>query len=432
MKNEALEQEGPINYWGGNEWQLPSDIRIMHLTTEKFRKRLTDLGWKEEEVDWLTATFGEVLINAIVHGNLNIQEKPEDESWKDAALRKQKEDKINKFIHVKLDLTPDKIVIVVRDEGGGFDWKKQINSEDEDPLKTSGRGLLYMKTYFNQFSYNEAGNEVTLVKERDRVADLFLDIGIDIEKINPDIVRKLKLLNKETQTFKDEERAIHIAQAFFQYYEKKVPENKFSDQEMRTILVGTMFTDIGKTGPRNATPEQEELILNIYGVENIIDPNKITLGQFVRDNFTQDADSRLAMLKEMGIEENLTMRNFYNFHARWTLEIISGDGVPPEAIAAAATHHMLEGVNPEEIVGEDGRFTKYFGDNLFFDRAEKLIIILDKYDAYRRRGKKEHKEAIELLKKRISSNPNFADDKEFEGLINNLDAMISADRTIYE
>ncbi len=42
--------------------------------------------------------------------------------------------------------------------------------------------------------------------ERDCVADLFLEVGIDIKKINPNIVRRLRLLNKETQTFKDEER----------------------------------------------------------------------------------------------------------------------------------------------------------------------------------------------------------------------------------
>jgi len=268
--------------------------------------------------------------------------------------------------------------------------------------------------------------------ERDHLRELFEELGLDVEKMNPNIVRKLLLLNERTKTFKDEERSVHVARALFRYYEKNLSDRKFTDVEQRTVLIGTMFTDIGKTGPRNATPEQEELISDIYGVENIIDPKKVTLEGFINDNFPEDADDKLKVLEEMGVGRDITMREFYNLHPKWTLETISGDGVPPEAVAAAATHHMLEGINPEEIVGKDGRFTKYFGDNVSFDRAEKLIILLDKYDAFRRRGKKEHKEAIELIRDKIRSNPNFTDDREFEELVDNLDAMLSADERVYE
>ena len=267
--------------------------------------------------------------------------------------------------------------------------------------------------------------------ERDHLRELFEELGLDVEKMNPNIVRKLLLLNERTKTFKDEERSVHVARALFRYYEKNLSDRKFTDVEQRTVLIGTMFTDIGKTGPRNATPEQEELISDIYGVENIIDPKKVTLEGFINDNFPEDADDKLKVLEEMGVGRDITMREFYNLHPKWTLETISGDGVPPEAVAAAATHHMLEGINPEEIVGKDGRFTKYFGDNVSFDRAEKLIILLDKYDAYRRRGKKSHKEAIELVRDKIKSNPNFADDREFEELVDNLDAMLSTDEQVY-
>lgn len=267
---------------------------------------------------------------------------------------------------------------------------------------------------------------------RHHLDDLFAELGVDAKRINPNILRKLLLLNERTETFKDEERSVHVAQALFKHYDINHHGERFTDAEQRTVLLGTLFTDIGKTGPRDARPEQEEVILSIYRVENIIDPKKITLEDFMNQNFSEDAVGRLAMLQEMGISPEMTMREFYNLHPRWTLEIISGDGVPPEAVAAAATHHMLEGINPEEIVGKDGRFTKYFGDNLFFDRAEKLIIILDKYDAFRRRAKKEHEEAIKLVRKIIKLNPNFKNDREFEELLTNLDQMISADKKVYE
>jgi len=274
--------------------------------------------------------------------------------------------------------------------------------------------------------------EHSLPSERDHVKELFEELGLDMEKMNPNILRKLLLLNERTEIFKDEERSVHVARALFKYYEENFPDSRFTDTEQRIVLIGTMFTDIGKTGPCNTTPEQEELMLDIYGVENIADPQKITLEEFINDNFSGDAENRLIVLRELGIGRGMTMREFYNLHPKWTLETIIGDGVPPEAVAAAATHHMLEGINPEEIVDKDGRFTRYFGDNVSFDRAEKLIIILDKYDAFRRRGKKEHKESIELVRNKIKSNHNFAEDREFEELLENLDAMLSADDRAYE
>src|SRR3989344_9280595 len=138
--------------------------------------------------------------------------------------------------------------------------------------------------------------------ERDHLRELFEERGLDVEKMNPNIVRKLLLLNEETETFKDEERSVHVARALFRYYEKNLSDRRFTDTEQRIVLIGTMFTDIGKTGPRDATTEQENLILDIYGVENIIDPKKITLEEFINDNFPEDSTERLATLKEMGVE----------------------------------------------------------------------------------------------------------------------------------
>ena len=271
----------------------------------------------------------------------------------------------------------------------------------------------------------------TVEQKQDAITRLFTELGLDIEKTNPNILRKLRLLNERTKTFEDEQKAIQIARALFDFYQNRYPAESFSESEQKTVLVGTAFTDIGKTGPVNATPEEEELVLDIYGVENIIQPEKITVREFLTSFLPENIEKKLSVLEGIGINPDVTMRQFYNMHSRWTLEIISGDGVPLEAVAAAAAHHLLEGVNPDDIIGNDSRFTRYFGENVAFDRAEKLIIILDKYDAARRRSGKNHKEAIEFVKNRIKSNPNFTEDGEFEKLLDNMDAMISANSDIY-
>ena len=94
----------------------------------------------------------------------------------------------------------------------------------------------------------------------------------------------------------------------------------------------------------------------------------------------------------------------------------------PEVVAAAATHHLLEDVNPDAIVGADRSFTRSFGDNAAFDRAEKLVILLDKYDALRRRARMTHERAIAWLRERIDKNAEFRGDGEFLSLIADLDS----------
>ena len=119
----------------------------------------------------------------------------------------------------------------------------------------------------------------------------------------------------------------------------------------------------------------------------------------------------------------MTIREFWNLHSAWTLEILEGSGVPPEVVAAATTHHLLDEINPENIVAKDFRFTRAFGDNATFDRAEKLIILLDKYDAVRRRGRRSHDQAIAWLQNRVETNARFRDDPELSMLIADLHAV---------
>jgi anti-sigma regulatory factor (Ser/Thr protein kinase) len=168
MKNEILNEERG-SLFPGNNWQLSTDIRLVKGASEEFNRRLIESGWKEDEASSLEMAFEETLINAIVHGNLEIKEKSDDESWYSAALKVQAGDRAlnHKKVYVSIDVTTDAVSVTVRDEGNGFDWKK-LDSEpsEETLLKPSGRGNLYMKLFFDSVEYNEKGNEVTLRKKK--------------------------------------------------------------------------------------------------------------------------------------------------------------------------------------------------------------------------------------------------------------------------
>jgi anti-sigma regulatory factor (Ser/Thr protein kinase) len=115
--------------------------------------------------------FSEMIINAIEHGNLaiNNQEKFEhteagtyqellDERGVDPRYKDRK-------VYIKMSLDEEKIQITIRDEGDGFDITKLPSPKDEDQLmKLHGRGILITKVYFDKVVYNSKGNEVNLIK----------------------------------------------------------------------------------------------------------------------------------------------------------------------------------------------------------------------------------------------------------------------------
>jgi len=259
--------------------------------------------------------------------------------------------------------------------------------------------------------FNELRDE-----ESQRIIRIFAEIGLDLTKISPAIVTRLRLLNKETKFLEDEHRATHYAKAVFDWYNDNRFEKAWTQLEKRIVTVGTMFSDIGKTGPKSANEAQQELIVQMYGIENVEDP-KMPVSNFITKYFPDYVQEKIDLFTSLGLDSQMTMRTFWDLHVFWTLEIITGDGVPPEAVAAAASHHFIQGLNPQGIVNEGGSYEDKFGANSSFDRAEKLIILLDKYDAYRRRGRKNNRDAVIGLKGDVARSQEFANDAEFKELI---------------
>jgi len=258
----------------------------------------------------------------------------------------------------------------------------------------------------------------------ERMRFLLTEVGLDIAKIRPDIVSRLILLAELTKTVEDEHNAIHLARAVFAWYENNRPEERWTEREQKTVIIGTTFSDVGKTGPRVANFEQQKMIATIYSIDSKDwggGEDKLSVAKYLEKYFPDDHTERVGVYVSMGLDPEMVMRKFWDMHAEWTLQIISGDGVPAEAVVAAASHHFIQGINPEGIIAADGRFTKYFGENLSFDRPEKLICVLDVYDAFRRRGHMTHEQAIVALRKKIDSSTSFSGDKGFHELIDAVD-----------
>jgi hypothetical protein len=259
----------------------------------------------------------------------------------------------------------------------------------------------------------------------ERLDALCAAAGLQLDSVKPSVVARMRLLAEHTKTITDCEHMMSRARNVFRYYDTTKPSEAFSEIERRIVLLGCLFSDIGKTGPRNADARGQMLIVEMFAVEGVRDETQPVM-QFLRTQFPADADDRLGRFVALGLDPQMSIREFWNLHSPWTLEIVEGGGLPAEVVAAAATHHLLDNVNPGSIVGADDSFTRSFGDNKTFDRAEKLITLLDKYDAFRRRGRHSHDQAIAWLKDRVENNRRFRGDTEFLTLIADMDAAVRA------
>jgi CheY-like chemotaxis protein len=119
----------------------------------------------------------EALLNALFHGNLEIGMAPSEDGEdtlieeKDVSLVEQRRNEApyrDRQIHVNVKLSKDQARFVVRDEGPGFDVSAAPHPSDPDALDPDrGRGLSLMQNFMDDTTFNETGNEVTMVRRRD-------------------------------------------------------------------------------------------------------------------------------------------------------------------------------------------------------------------------------------------------------------------------
>jgi CheY-like chemotaxis protein/anti-sigma regulatory factor (Ser/Thr protein kinase) len=152
---------------------LQNDISLIpsligHLENNLKRMHLCD----ENGLIRVAVALREALINAIYHGNLEInselREKDDKQYYTLIAERCQQEPYQDRRVHVYAKESRREAVYVIRDEGPGFDRSTLPDPTDPSNLeKISGRGLLLIRTFMDEVHHNQNGNEITMVKQCD-------------------------------------------------------------------------------------------------------------------------------------------------------------------------------------------------------------------------------------------------------------------------
>lgn len=127
---------------------LDTHVESVNLAEEMCLRVAEAVGFNEDECYRIGMSVREGVINAFHYGN---QEKPE------------------KKIHLIVDLTREKMIIHVMDEGKGFRLADVPDPlAEENLLSTSGRGIFLMRTFMDEFdvvSGRTGGAEIIMSKK---------------------------------------------------------------------------------------------------------------------------------------------------------------------------------------------------------------------------------------------------------------------------
>jgi serine/threonine-protein kinase RsbW len=126
---------------------LDTSLDSVDRAEETVLREAQALGFDEDEQHRIGIAVRECMVNAVVHGNCyNARKK----------------------IHLTVERTADRLQISIADEGDHFDMSKVPDPlSNENLMRDSGRGLLLMQAFMDEFQVRPLqprGTEVKLVK----------------------------------------------------------------------------------------------------------------------------------------------------------------------------------------------------------------------------------------------------------------------------
>jgi CheY-like chemotaxis protein len=147
-----------------NDRQLIPDL-VKHVQDYLVRMQLCDENARLR----IGIALQESLLNAIYHGNLEVgselRQQDETHYYRLAEQRLREAPYKDRRIYFTFKLTRSEAVFSIRDEGRGFDPSTLPDPTDPENLgRVGGRGLLLIRTFMDDVTFNEQGNQITLAK----------------------------------------------------------------------------------------------------------------------------------------------------------------------------------------------------------------------------------------------------------------------------
>jgi len=155
-------------------FQLENDISLIVPMADfvKVTMESIELGDQTDQRHCVLA-IEEALINAMLHGNLELNENDVREARKamhegritpEVSEQCQTEPFCNRSVHVDIEFKANAITMLIRDEGKGFDSSVGMDSADSVSQLSGegGRGLTLIREFMDEVRFNNNGNEIKL------------------------------------------------------------------------------------------------------------------------------------------------------------------------------------------------------------------------------------------------------------------------------
>lgn len=126
--------------------KLPSNTEQGHVAIEELIEALEKAGWEGRDLFHVQLAVEEGVVNAIEHGN---RRDP------------------SKSVRLNFKVSPELCFMQITDEGRGFCRALLKDCTDNECIeKPRGRGVHLIEQLMSETSYNEQGNQLTMLRKR--------------------------------------------------------------------------------------------------------------------------------------------------------------------------------------------------------------------------------------------------------------------------
>ena len=187
-------------------------------------------------------------------------------------------------------------------------------------------------------------------------------------------------------------------------------DKNIGDERISRAKIAALIHDAGKSGPAEATQEQQIAIIKLFAKEDITKEHENeTVEKMIRERFGTEAESMIMVLKDLKGYENIlswSMREFWDKHIVWGSEINekyskNSRGISAETIAIADLHHAYKGpddpkYNPRRMPIDEKALKEAFTGGILEEYLS--VIVFDNYEAFTNRSLSEHEQAIKQVR----------------------------------